>query len=71
MNTKSSQGLSYNQTALKLLSQMTQSTGKINQEELRHLIALAPSFLVLDSTVFPTTGDGINEWSIGFTRLCD
>jgi len=64
-------GLSFNDAVLKILSRRTQSSGTIDQKELRNVIALAPSYLLVDSTVHPTTADGVNQWALGFNRLCE
>lgn len=47
------------------------ASGTIDQSQLRQLVALAPSYLVLDSTTYPTTAEGVAEWSQGMNRICD
>ncbi|KIO25024.1 hypothetical protein M407DRAFT_25664 [Tulasnella calospora MUT 4182] len=64
-------GLNFNETALKVLSNMTQNGGSIVQADLRKLIALSPSYLIVDSTVHPNAADGVNQWALGLNRLCE
>lgn len=64
-------GLNFNETVLKVLSKMTQNGGSIIQTDLRKLIALAPSYLIVDSTVHENAADGVNQWALGFNRLCE
>jgi hypothetical protein len=64
-------GLDFNQTVLRILARMTQDSGSIDQSQLRNLIALAPSYLVVDSTIHQPTADGVNQWALGFNRLCE
>ncbi|KAG8942893.1 hypothetical protein FRC00_011556, partial [Tulasnella sp. 408] len=64
-------GLNFNETVLKVLSNMTQNGGSIVQADLRKLIALSPSYLIVDSTVHPNAADGVNQWALGLNRLCE
>lgn len=61
---------SYNDTVIRVLGRIS-TTGSIDQPKLRQLTLLAPSYLVLDSTTFPTTADGVAEWGSGMNRICD
>jgi len=71
MPEKVEKGLNFNEAVLRILSRMTQSKGTIEQASLRHVIALAPSYLVVDSTTQATPADGVNQWALGFNRLCE
>ncbi|KAG8983603.1 hypothetical protein FRB90_005876 [Tulasnella sp. 427] len=62
-------GHNYNETALKVLSNMTQNGGSIVQKDIRQLIALSPSYLIVDSTVHQT--DGVSQWALGLNRICE
>lgn len=48
---------------------MTRNNGSIDQELLRMYLSLAPSYLVLDSSM--NTEGGIASWNTGFQRLVD
>lgn len=52
-----------------VLSDMTKSTGKIDQRVLRQCLGLASSYLVTDTTMSP--GSGFTSWSAGFNRLVE
>ncbi|KAG9012653.1 hypothetical protein FRB94_005263 [Tulasnella sp. JGI-2019a] len=63
-------GPNYNSTVIHILGRISAS-GTIDQTKLRQLVILAPSYLVLDSTTYPTTAEGVAEWSQGMNRICD
>lgn len=59
----------YAQLVIDTLGGMTQSSGVIDQRVLRHVISLASTYLLLDSST--NTEGGLTTWHIGFHRLVD
>ncbi|KAJ3529402.1 hypothetical protein NM688_g7858 [Phlebia brevispora] len=52
-----------------VMSRMTKSTGKLDQQVLRQCLGLASSYLVSDTTMSPASG--LASWHAGFNRLVD
>lgn len=52
-----------------VLAGMTRNNSAIDQRILRMYLSLAPSYLVLDTTM--NTEGGITSWNLGFNRLVD
>jgi hypothetical protein len=69
--------MNYNQTVNKCLSQIRfdeypdGSRCTNEQEILRTYIAIAPSYLMLDSSNPETMGAGIDEWATGMNNILD
>lgn len=63
--------MNYNLTVNKCLSQINYEDPIACNEQLRTYTALAPSFLILDSSHPESTGDGIDEWATGLNSIFD
>ncbi|KAI5124998.1 hypothetical protein M0805_007422 [Coniferiporia weirii] len=67
--TSVSEPTNFGKIVVNALSAMTKSSGTIDQRILRMYLTMAPSYLVMDSSMNPE--GGVASWKTGFHRLVD